>query len=100
MMKNITIFLCVMLVQCIPLYAVTSGELMQIHNVSSDDMNNIENPIAGTLVYNSTEKTLYFYTGTMWKKMNPSSSSKTAITASDGNIVLVDTNNSIFRIGL
>ncbi len=67
-------------------YAITAEELMQIHNVTTTEMNNITTPQIGSVIYNSTENTLFFYTGSMWKKMR-SSGTKTVINAGNGMTV-------------
>jgi len=65
------------------LSAVSADELMQIHKVTTAEMNNINTPASGSLVYNTSENSLYFYTGTVWKKMR-SNGSETIINAGLG----------------
>jgi hypothetical protein len=65
------------------LYALTTDELMQIHRVTTTEMNNIASPQAGSLVFNTTEDTLYFYTGTIWKRLR-ANGSETVIQAGNG----------------
>lgn len=48
-----------------------SGELLAIHNVSTSEMNTIISPFKGSLIYNTDKKSMYFYTGTIWKKLKP-----------------------------
>jgi len=66
--------------------AATADELMHIHKVSTAEMNNINSPTSGSLVYNTSEHSLYFYTGTTWKKMR-SNGSETIIHAGSGIVV-------------
>lgn len=46
-----------------------SGDLLAIHNVSNSEMNGITDPFKGSLIYNIDKKSIYFYTGTLWKKL-------------------------------
>lgn len=82
------------------LYALTTDELMQIHNVTSTEMNNITNPQAGSLVYNTTEDTLYFYTGTVWKRLR-ATGSETIINAGSSTTVTGNGTSSVpYTIGI
>jgi hypothetical protein len=65
------------------LYALTTDELMQVHRVTTSEMNSIASPQAGSLVFNTTEDTLYFYTGTTWKRLK-ANGSETIIQAGNG----------------
>ena len=67
-MKKLT-FLVFLFLQLSILYATTVDELMAMHKVTTTEMNNITTPQAGSLVYNTTENTLFFYTGTVWKRV-------------------------------
>ncbi len=46
-----------------------SNELLAIHSISTIEMNAITNPFKGSLIYNTDKKSIYFYTGTLWKKL-------------------------------
>ncbi len=81
MMKKLT-FLVLLFLQSLMLYATTADELMAMHKVTTTEMNNITTPQAGSLVYNTTENTLFFYTGTVWKRVR-SIGSETIIQAED-----------------
>ncbi|WP_422859222.1 hypothetical protein ACOKFD_18280 [Flagellimonas sp. S174] len=45
---------------------VTAGDLVGIHNVTAVEMNNIANPIEGSLVYNTTTSSIHFYSNSAW----------------------------------
>ena len=63
-------------------------------------MNAISTPQAGSVVYNSTENTLYFYTGSVWKKMR-SDGTETIIHAGSGMTVTGDGSNATpYTIGV
>ncbi len=47
----------------------TSDELLAIHNLSTIQMNAIVSPPKGSILYNTDEKSIYFYSGTLWKKL-------------------------------
>lgn len=82
------------------LYATTADELMQLHSVTTAEMNAISTPQAGSVVYNSTENTLYFYTGSVWKKMR-SDGTETIIHAGSGMTVTGDGSNATpYTIGV
>lgn len=82
------------------LYAVTADELMQIHKVNTSEMNNIVTPLTGSLVYNTTEGTLYFYTGTTWKRLR-STGTETILNAGSGMTVLGNGSSAVpYSIGI
>ena len=58
-----------LLIQSTSLYALSSDELVKIHSVSTTEMNNISTPKEGNLVFNSTENSLFVYTGSAWKRI-------------------------------
>ena len=68
------------------LLAISADELIQIHKVTTIQMNNIVTPQAGSLIYNTTENTLYFYTGTLWKRLRLTGS-ETIINAWNGVVI-------------
>lgn len=49
--------------------APLADELVQIHNATEAEMNAISNPTEGSLIYNTTKKRAYQYTGTTWRKL-------------------------------
>lgn len=57
-------------------------ELLGIHNVSTNEMNAIVSPFKGSLIYNIDKKSIYFYTGALWKKLK-SDGNETKIVAGD-----------------
>ena len=73
------------------LYALTADELMKIHKATTTEMNNISTPLAGSLVYNTSENTVFFYTGINWKKLR-SEGTETIINA--GNNIVITGNGS------
>ena len=82
------------------LSAVTADELMQIHKVTTAEMNNINTPTSGTLVYNTSENSLYFYTGTAWKIIR-SNGSETIFNAGLGIVVSGNgTTSTPYTVGL
>ena len=69
------------------LHAVTADESIQIHKVNTTEMNNIIAPLVGSLVYNTAESTLYFYTGVTWKRLR-FNGTETILNAGSGMTVL------------
>ncbi len=44
----------------------TAGDLVGIHNVTASEMNGLQNPIEGSLVYNTTTRSIHFYSNSGW----------------------------------
>lgn len=44
----------------------TAGDLVEIHNVTSTEMNSISNPTEGSLVFNTTTRSIHFYSNAAW----------------------------------
>ena len=79
-----TLFILILASSTLP--AVDAEDLMQIHRATTTEMNNIASPQAGSLVYNTNENTLYFYTGVIWKRMR-ATGAETIINAGSGTTV-------------
>jgi hypothetical protein len=95
-MKYLVFSICLQ----VSLYAVTAEELMEIHKVTTVEMESINSPVAGSLVYNTIESTLFFYTGNTWKKLR-SSGSETVVTVGSGITLMGEgTTSSPYSIGL
>jgi len=91
-MKKQSFLLYLISIQFSLLYATTADELMQVHKVTSIEMNSITTPQAGSLIYNTTENSIFFYTGTVWKKMR-GNGSETIIHA--GENITVEGNGTV-----
>ena len=99
-MKYFLYILVVLAIASSRLSAVTADELMQIHKVTTTEMNSIITPLAGSLVYNTSENSLYFYTGTVWKRMR-SNGSETIFNAGTGMVVTGNgTTSTPYTVGL
>jgi hypothetical protein len=83
LMYKIIFSVLLFLQQSLVLYAVDADEIMQIHKVTTTEMNSISQPQVGSLVFNTTEDTLYFYTGIVWKRMR-ADGSETIVQAGNG----------------
>jgi hypothetical protein len=69
-------------------YAVPlSDELVQLHNVTTSEMNSITSPQRGSLVFNTDDKEIYERNNTAWNKIS-SDGSETKIVAGDCTHVL------------
>jgi hypothetical protein len=84
--KKLTFLILLLSTPFSTLYAVTADELLEVHKVTTTEMNNINAPQAGSLVYNTTDDTLYFYTGTVWKRLR-SLGTETILNAGSGMVV-------------
>ena len=93
-------FLILLFLQSSLLHAITADELVAIHKVTTTEMHDISAPQSGSLVYNTTENSLYFYTGTVWKRMR-STGTETMINAGNGTVVTGNgTSTSKYEIGI
>ena len=98
-MKKIIFLISLLLLKSAVLYAVTADELLQVHKVTTTEMNNITTPQAGSIVFNTTENTLYFYTGTIWKKLR-STGTETIINAGSNVVITGNGSSSVpYTIG-
>ena len=98
--KKLSFILLLLSMPFYTLYAVTADELMQIYKVNTSEMNNITAPLAGSLVYNTAEGTLYFYTGTTWKRLR-STGTETILNAGSGMTVLGNGSSAVpYSIGI
>jgi hypothetical protein len=98
--KKLTFLILLLSTPFSTLYAITADELLEIHKVTTTEMNNINTPQAGSLVYNTTENTLFFYTGTVWKQLR-STGGETILNAGSGMVVSGNgTNASPYSIGV
>lgn len=44
----------------------TAGDLVGIHNVTTTEMNSISNPVEGSMVFNTTTRSIHFYSNSAW----------------------------------
>ena len=99
-LKKLAFFPFILSIAFPTLYAVTASELLQTHKATTTEMNNINAPQAGSLIYNTTENTLFFYTGSTWKRLR-SSGTETMLTAGSGMVVTGNGSNSTpYTIGV
>jgi len=71
--------------------AITADEILKVHKVTTTEMNNILTPQTGTVVFNTTEHTLFFYNGIIWKRLR-ATGTETIINA--GNNIVITGNGS------
>nr|WP_299385216.1 hypothetical protein [Allomuricauda sp.] len=65
-MRNILTIILVLSFASMYAQTPTSGDLVLIHNVSATEMNNISNPEEGSLIYNTTTRSIHFYSNSTW----------------------------------
>ena len=65
-MQRLTIILILMASLGLSAQAPTAGDLVAIHNVSSTEMNAIANPEQGSMVFNTTTRSIHFYSNSAW----------------------------------
>ncbi len=44
----------------------TAGDLVGVHNVTSTEMNSISNPVEGSMVFNTTTRSIHFFSNSAW----------------------------------
>lgn len=99
LMKKSIIAMTIFLMLCNGSFAVTNDELLQIHKVTDLEMYSISAPQKGSLVYNTTYSTIYFYTGVDWKRLR-SLGSETIVSGGSGiSIVGQGTESAPYVIG-
>ena len=71
------------------IYAVVpdSGELVQLHSVTTAEMNAIASPVEGSLIFNIDDKEIYERNSTAWQKIS-NDGSETKIVAGNGITVI------------
>lgn len=70
--NSIVLFFIIMMMS--PVSAqIDGGLLLGLINATTTEMNNVSNPVQGSLLYNSTESAIYKYNGTAWEKVGSSS---------------------------
>ena len=85
-MKKLIFLISLLFLKSSSLYAITAGELLEVHKVTTTEMNSITTAQVGSLIYNLSEHTLYFYTGAVWKRLR-STDGETIIHAGNGILV-------------
>jgi len=99
-MKLFFYFFFMLVIFISSLQAVIADELLELHKVTTTEMNNINVPQAGSVVFNTTEHTLYFYTGSIWKRLR-STGTETIVNAGSGMTVTGNgSNTSPYTLGV
>jgi len=68
-MKKVYILLCILFVCQVKAITPSSDTLVQLHNVTTSEMNAIISAVKGSLIFNSDDKEVYERNTTNWKKM-------------------------------
>ncbi|MFK5971969.1 MAG: hypothetical protein QM485_01695 [Flavobacteriaceae bacterium] len=90
-------FSTALLFMCASLKAQIDGNLLLgLNNVSTTDMNAISNPIQGSLLYNTSEKSVFQYNGSTWEAVGkaPNSWSKTGNTGTSSSTNFIGTTDA------
>lgn len=74
--------------------APNANSLVRLHNVTTTQMNGISNPLTGSLVYNTSQNSVYQRSSNSWIKLRQTLSiSGDQLSISDGNTVSIPTLN-------
>ena len=95
-------FFVALLLTCSSIDAqIDDGQLLGLINATTTEMNAISSPIEGSLLYNTTEKSVFQYNGSIWEKINSSSadekwtkSGNSQYSSVSGNVGIGTTNPS------
>lgn len=64
--KGITSVIFFLLLLGLNAQTPSAGDLIGVHNVSTTEMNAISNPVEGSMVYNTTTRSIHFYSNLSW----------------------------------
>ncbi|MBU2996347.1 hypothetical protein KO500_07870 [Cellulophaga baltica] len=65
-MKYFFLFILIYTTSLLQAQTPKANELTKLHEVTTAEMNSIDSPEAGSLIFNTTENKLYYYNGTEW----------------------------------
>lgn len=88
-MKKLLYIVLLLVIKVTWAQAPTANELVSIHSATLAEINAMASPIEGSLIYNTNDKFLYQYNGTIWQKLTPEGN-ETKIVA-NGNVSISGT---------
>lgn len=88
-MKKLLYIVLLLVIKVTWAQAPTANELVSIHSATLAEINAMASPIEGSLIYNTNDKFLYQYNGTIWQKLTPEGN-ETKIIA-NGNVSISGT---------
>jgi len=68
-MKRIIILSCILFIYQVQALTPNSDKLVQLHSVTTSEMNAITSPIEGSLIFNTDDKEVYERNATDWKRI-------------------------------
>lgn len=88
-MKKLLYIVLLLVIKVTWAQAPTANELVSIHSATLAEITAMASPIEGSLIYNTNDKFLYQYNGTIWQKLTPEGN-ETKIIA-NGNVSISGT---------
>ncbi|MGJ8737724.1 hypothetical protein [Zobellia laminariae] len=88
-MKKLLYIVLLLVIKVTWAQAPTANELVSIHSATLAEINAMASPIEGSLIYNTNDKFLYQFNGTLWQKLTPEGN-ETKIIA-NGNVSISGT---------
>ncbi|MGP1992631.1 hypothetical protein D9V96_012165 [Zobellia laminariae] len=88
-MKKLLYIVLLLVIKVTWAQAPTANELVSIHSATLAEINAMASPIEGSLIYNTNDKFLYQFNGTLWQKLTPEGN-ETKIVA-NGNVSISGT---------
>ena len=88
-MKKLLYIVLLLVIKVTWAQAPTANELVSIHSATLAEITAMASPIEGSLIYNTNDKFLYQYNGTIWQKLTPEGN-ETKIVA-NGNVSISGT---------
>ncbi|MBT2161889.1 hypothetical protein [Zobellia barbeyronii] len=81
-MKKLLYIVLLLVIKVTWAQAPTANELVSIHSATLAEITAMASPIEGSLIYNTNDKFLYQFNGTLWQKLTPEGN-ETKIVAND-----------------
>ena len=88
-MKKLLYIVLLLVIKVTWAQAPTANELVSIHSATLAEITAMASPIEGSLIYNTNDKFLYQFNGTIWQKLTPEGN-ETKIVA-NGNVSISGT---------
>ena len=88
-MKKLLYIVLLLVIKVTWAQAPTANELVSIHSATLAEITAMASPIEGSLIYNTNDKFLYQFNGTLWQKLTPEGN-ETKIVA-NGNVSISGT---------
>ncbi len=99
-MKHIYIILCTFIFSINSMYAVVplNDELIQLHNVSTTEMNAIVAPVLGSVIFNIDDNEVYERNATQWNRISSDGSETKIVSGNCMDVTGIGTSSNPYMI--